>query len=765
MIWTAALAIGIGLLGAAAAARAESRRRQQATLAESRESRRVGADRALLVEPRIDLSKCFGCGACVSACPEEGVLGLLHGQAAVVRGANCVGHAACEAACPSGAIVVSLGNLAQRDDVPVLGPTGEALGQPGVFVAGEASAKALIQPALEQGAAVAAEVAARRGSGRLPRAPIDLLVVGAGPAGLAAMLEARRLNLAVRWIDREPEPGGTVARYPRRKLVLTRPLELPGYARSSATEYTKEQLVALWERVVRERGLPFEGQVELHGLERIEHGALRADTSAGAIEAAAVCLAVGRRGTPRRLGVPGEGLPKVAYRLEDAEAYRGREILVVGGGDSAVEAALALCEHNRVALSYRRAGFFRLRSRNQARLEAARAAGRLELLLGSELLAIEPERVLLRLSGAGEPAWRPNQELFLFLGGSAPKQLLERCLVPFDGRLRPPELRANTAALPLSRSLFLVCLGSVAAGLFALGQRGYYGLPLGHRPGHPDHDWLRPGAGLGLGLGILSAALIAANLAYLWRRSRGPRQRLSGLRLGSLQGWLSAHVATGLLALQCALLHAALAPRATVGGDALWLLLGLCLTGAIGRAAYARVPRAANGRELALGELEGELERCLGDLGAEAGPFAQRTRQRFDQLVDACRWGAPRAGDRRGPSAPWALLRSWWQQRAHTRRALAELSAEARAAGLASEPRRRTLELFARAAELSGQARDLERWRALLGLWRYLHRWSALLLVLLLLAHVVSALRFGIRFEGARTLEDLSGPPAAQASP
>ncbi len=722
----------------------------------------MGADRPLLVEPQIDLAKCFGCGACVRACPEDGVLGLLHGQAAVVRGANCVGHAACEAACPSGAIVVGLGDLAARDDVPVLEDSGEAVGQLGVFVAGEASAKALIQPALEQGAAVAAEVAARRRAGTLPEAPIDLLVVGAGPAGLAAVLEAKRQGLSLRWIDREREPGGTVSRYPRRKLVLTRPLELPGYARSPATEYTKEQLVALWERVVHERRLPFEGRVELEGLSRLENGGLSAETSAGRIEAAAVCLAIGRRGTPRTLGVPGEELPKVAYRLEDAEAYRGREILVVGGGDSAIEAALALCEHNRVLLSYRREAFFRLKRRNAAALEQARAKGQLEVLLGSELLAIEPERVLLRASAAAEPQWRPNQELFLFLGGTLPKQLLERCLVPFDGRLRPAQRRPGSAPLPLSRSLFLVGLASIGCGLFALGQRGYYGLPLALRPGHPDHAWLRPGAGLGLLLGILGALLIGANLAYLWRRSRGPRQRLRGLRLGSLQGWLSAHVATGLLALLCALLHAAFAPRATVGGDALWLLLGLCLTGAVGRAAYARVPRAANGRELALGELAGELERCLAELGSAATPFARRAEERFEQLVAACQWGPAGSADAGRRVAPLALLAGWWDQRSATRLALAQLAAEARAAGLSDEQRGHTLGLFARAAELAAQARDLERWRGLLGLWRYLHRWGALLLVLLLLAHIVSALRFGSSFEAGRASAASGEPRAAE---
>lgn len=757
MIWLAFGALGAGLLAAGLAVRKQSRRELRLLLETQAEAHRRGAGRAVGEHPSIDLSKCFGCGACVRACPETGALALVHGQAALVEAERCVGHGACAPACPTGAIEVGLGDLAARADVPVLSAELEALGAAGVFVAGEATAKALIQPATEQGRRVAETVAARKRAGTLPPAPVELLIVGAGPAGLAAALAAKAQGLSLAWIDREAEPGGTVARYPRRKLVLTRPIELPLYGRLPATEYTKEELVALWERVVREQELPFRGGLEIKGLSRKPNGALLVETDQGPLESAAVCLAVGRRGTPQRLGVPGESSAHVKYRLEDANSYRGRRILVVGGGDSAVEAALALCEHNRVTLSYRRLAFTRLKRRNAEQLEAAAAGGHLQLELGSNVKSISDSGVELQRANSAAVTQLPCDDIFLMLGGQAPKELLERCLVPFDPSLRPHSSRASTP--PLERSLFLVCLATLGVALFTYSQQSYYTLPLAERAGHPAHAWLRPGAGLGLWLGVISLGLIGVNLAYLWRRQRGPEARLLGRPAGQLSGWLSLHVATGFLALLGALLHSAFAPRWTVGGDAFWLLLGLAFTGAVGRSVYARIPRAANGRELELFEARAELEARLQDLENSALEFGRVARGRFEALVAERRWGA--AQELAFWRAPLAALRARRSSRQLLQATLAELDQAGAAAGLAAEQRAHTLALFQRAERAAAAARDFEFWRGLLGLWRYLHRWGALLLVLLLAAHVVSALRFGSSFESARSPRLVSNPPSS----
>ena len=343
MSWTLLLGIvfvlGLALL-IAASRRLELRRMKTAVETREKDASLGGAE-ARLSHPVVDLSRCLGCGTCVASCPEEGVLELVHGQAAVVRGARCRGHSACERECPVGAITVTIANLETREDVPVVDEELQAVGTEGLFLAGEVTGHTLIKTAIEHGTAVGAEIARRVHSvtETPPDDRLDLVVVGAGPAGLACALEAKRNGLAFVVIDQETSLGGTVAKYPRRKLVMSQPVELPMYGRFARTSYTKEELIDLWSGIVREQQLPVQGGVVLEGLERGPDGTFVVHTDAGDYRADNVCLALGRRGVPNRLGVPGEELPKVAYSLLDAHSYQGRRILVVGGGDSAVEAA------------------------------------------------------------------------------------------------------------------------------------------------------------------------------------------------------------------------------------------------------------------------------------------------------------------------------------------------------------------------------------------------------------------------------------------
>ena len=351
----------LALAVAAAWHRRVDLQRQRAVVQERVAMAARQSDAPPLQVPVIDLAKCLGCGTCVRECPENGVLGLVHGQAAVINAAACVGHARCVSECPAGAVTLSRGDLSARRDVPVLDEQLQAIDQDGLFLVGEITARSLIRVATEQGAQVAATIAARvqRAPGRT-RDVHDVVVVGAGPGGLACALGCRERQLDFVLLDQEAAIGGTVAKYPRHKLVLTDDVALPGHGRLPRREYGKEELIALWHQLATRHALPFRGGVTFDRVERAADGTFVVHTDQGPFRARHVVLAVGRRGTPRRLGVPGEELPHVAYSLLDAATYTGRHCVVVGGGDSAVETALALAEQpgNQVTIVYRQDAFF-----------------------------------------------------------------------------------------------------------------------------------------------------------------------------------------------------------------------------------------------------------------------------------------------------------------------------------------------------------------------------------------------------------------------
>jgi thioredoxin reductase len=693
-----------------------------------------GSAKAQLRHPVIDLSRCLGCATCVSACPEDGVLEVVHGQAMVVHGARCVGVSACERECPVGAITVTLADADVRRDVPVLTDGLESPEVPGLFLAGEVTAQALIRTAVEHGVGVAAEVARRAQSAPARAGELDLVIVGAGPAGLACALEAKRRGLSYLLLDQASEVGGTVAKYPRRKLVLTQPVELPLHGRLRRTSYTKEELIELWHQIAREQELSFSPGEIFEGLERDEGGGFTVVTTRSRRRARQVCLALGRRGVPRRLGVPGEDLAKVSYGLLDAQGYTDRRLLVVGGGDSAVETALALAEQpgNEVTLSYRKQAFFRLRERNRERLESARAEGRLQIVHHSEVRAIEPGRVALDVhdtdGSLASTRWIDNDEVFVMIGGQAPLELLARAGVSFDPARRPAAAQVREQGTGLQRALSIGLVLTLAALAWAAAHAEYYLLPLPMRPTHEDHAWLRPGMGFGLGMGIAALGLVVLNLLYLVRRNGGP-----ALQVGSLRAWMTSHVATGILALLCATLHAAMSPRSTTAGHAWQALVVLLVTGAIGRYVYAAVPRAANGRELDLFEIKQQLGRMAAEWDGGQRRFREAARARMAASVEALQWRSSL------PGRIAALVVAQFARRRLAR----ELRALGAAEGVAEDHVEETIELVLRAHRTALVAAHFEDVRALLNSWRYLHRWVAALMVLLVVLHVVYALTYG----------------------
>jgi thioredoxin reductase len=279
----------------------------------------------------------------------------------------------------------------------------------------------LIRNAVEQGrqAAEAIVRGGRRGQG----GGLDVVVVGAGPAGTSATLGLMAHGWRVELVEQE-RYGGTIRHYPRAKIVMTGAIELPGFGTLRRRTMTKEQLLEIWDDMRARTALPVREGVRVERLTAVDGGweVIAGDWST---RAATVVLALGRRGAPRRLGVPGEDLAKVSYRVIEPEPFAGQHVLVVGGGNAAADCALGLVESGlpvSVGLSYRRHELARMRSSVRDRVEAAFASGALIPHLGTEVIAIDPEQVMLR-SATGLATLR-NDAVVVQIGGTAPRDLL-----------------------------------------------------------------------------------------------------------------------------------------------------------------------------------------------------------------------------------------------------------------------------------------------------------------------------------------------------
>jgi thioredoxin reductase/NAD-dependent dihydropyrimidine dehydrogenase PreA subunit len=369
---------------------------------------------------------CVGCGTCVAACPEPGALRLV-AHLATVDLDRCKGHGQCAAACPVGAIVVTTGAAVQRIEVPDVDVHFQATSMVGLYVVGELGGRGLIKNAVNEGK-IAVEHAARSlqtAHARHRAADVfDLVIVGSGPAGLSAGLEAVRSGLTCVVLEQ-----GTIAdsirKYPRQKLLLAEPVKVPLYGDLWVADGSKEMLLQIWQTAIARSGLDVRTEQTVQDVRRDEH-VYRVLTADHEYRARRVILALGRRGTPRRLGVPGEELPHVYYDIVEMEAFAGSSVLVVGGGDSAVESALGLANQpdTPVTLSYRGADFGRIKERNRAKLETAVAAGRVRLLLESEVREIRPDAA--RLEAHGRPVTVPANVVIVRIGGVAPYPFLER---------------------------------------------------------------------------------------------------------------------------------------------------------------------------------------------------------------------------------------------------------------------------------------------------------------------------------------------------
>ncbi|MBL0170940.1 MAG: NAD(P)-binding domain-containing protein [Gemmatimonadaceae bacterium] len=369
---------------------------------------------------------CVGCGTCVAACPEVGAI-VMRGKLAVVDDALCKGHGDCVSACPVSAIAVTTGAAINRIAVPMIDGNFQS-NVPGIYIVGELGGRGLIKNAINEGKMAIEHVVAQlppceaRNDGD-PEA-FDVCIVGSGPAGLSAGLEALRAGLRYVILE-QGSVSDTVRKYPRKKLLLAEPVSIPLYGDLWIADASKETLLEVWGTIIANTGLQVRTGVKVDRV--VRDGRFFDVVAEGAhYRARRVVLAMGRRGTPRRLGVPGEETDKVFFDIVEMEAFAGQKVLVVGGGDSAVESALGLANqpNTEVRLSYRGESFARVKARNQDKLNQAIASGLVIPMLRSEVREIRSDVVVMDVEG--ETMILPNDTVIVRIGGEAPSAFLEK---------------------------------------------------------------------------------------------------------------------------------------------------------------------------------------------------------------------------------------------------------------------------------------------------------------------------------------------------
>jgi thioredoxin reductase (NADPH) len=402
----------------------KSLKKREAKAREAAEKGKLFSEGPKSQHPHIDTAYCIGCATCTSVCPEGDVLAMIGGKAVIVNGHKCIGHGLCADACPVGAIKMVMASPGMAADMPQLTPEYETtVGN--MFIVGELGGLALIKNAVNQGRDCVDTIAARMKDKRKVAGVFDLVVIGAGPAGISASLRAIEHKLNYLTIERD-EVGGTVAKYPRQKLVMTSPVEFPMYGKFKKLQLSKENLLAFWDMILNRSDFNVTTGEKVEDIKKGEDGIFTIVSATNQYRAQAVILALGKSGEPRKLGVKGEDLPKVMYRLIEADHYINKKILVVGGGDSAIEAAMGLANQsgNQVTLSYRSERFSRIKERNAKRIEDCMKSGKVKVLFNSNPAEFKPESVVIDVAGSKQEI--PNDFVWIFAGGTPPNAFLKK---------------------------------------------------------------------------------------------------------------------------------------------------------------------------------------------------------------------------------------------------------------------------------------------------------------------------------------------------
>jgi len=725
--------LAMALLGGALGYIRRSRRmRRDAEVLEQKVAKKQHLARSL--HPIIDPDICIGSLSCLKACPEGDILGVIDHAAKLIHADHCIGHGRCAAECPVNAIKLVFGSAERGIDLPEVDQYFES-SRPGVHVIGELGGMGLIKNAVTQGLQ-----AGERLADVTPKGGV-VVVVGAGPAGLATSLALKAQNVPHRLLE-QGSVGGTVAHYPRRKVAMTEPVDLPLVGKFGKAQISKEELLAGWQKIIARAGLTVEQGVKMTGLEGAD-GHFTVKTSTGPISAAKVVLAIGRRGTPRKMGVPGEEHEKVVYALTDPEQYDGAKVLVVGGGDSAVEAAMQLANESsaEVSISYRNAEFSSCREANRTKIAGLIGAGKIKAFLPSQVKAVDPDAV--HLDAGGTAVTVPNDFVIVNIGGELPAEFLAAVGVSMR-RFHGEALHAQTPAYGTAiigepgkrprasknkrerQRLYALRVLYAVAGVSALAYLAwkgwdYYPLARPERKLSALHKELRSAGTWGHGVGIVATAFMLSNFFYAVRK----RSRvLTGF--GHIKGWLDFHVFVGFMSPLVIAFHAAFQVNNQLASGTYAALAVVVTTGIIGRYIYGLVPVHGDDAE-ELEDLAANFERLRAFAAPELA-HASGGAALLDRATSPVRSGSLIALFLRFPFETAAL-----------RVRLALLSRRLEHPEHYPDLRAALIKL----SRLRWQLRLYGSLKALLRGWRLFHATLAVFLVLALTAHIGVALYLG----------------------